>query len=60
VTDSAGETDERGAIPRIKIRIESLSDLVFGLALSIGSLVLISNGVPTPFELLSNVLIFSG
>ncbi|MDA4129532.1 MAG: hypothetical protein OK457_02065 [Thaumarchaeota archaeon] len=30
-------------MPKIKIRVESLSDMVFGLALSIGSLVLISN-----------------
>jgi len=33
-------------IPPIKVRLESLSDLVFGLALSIGSLSLILN-IPT-------------
>ena len=35
------ENDLAAPNPRIKIRIETLSDLVFGLALSIGSLVLI-------------------
>jgi hypothetical protein len=44
--------------PRIKIRIESLSDMVFGLALSIGSLTLIGNLLPDPIHLLMNILIF--
>ncbi|MDA4136862.1 MAG: hypothetical protein OK449_07720 [Thaumarchaeota archaeon] len=34
-------SEEPVGIPRIKVRMESLSDIVFGLALSIGSLVLI-------------------
>ena len=33
--------------PRLKVRIESLSDLVFGLALSIGSLTLIGRSLPS-------------
>src|SRR5579872_2989514 len=33
-------------MPRIKIRIESLSDMVFGLALSLGSFILITNVQP--------------
>jgi hypothetical protein len=40
--------EEEVGIPRIKVRIEGLSDIVFGLTLSIGSLVLISNLPPTP------------
>ena len=46
-------------IPRIKIRIESLSDLVFGLALSIGSLELIGGKPPqNGFDLALNVGLF--
>jgi hypothetical protein len=36
----------RSSYRRIKPRIENLSDLVFGLALSIGTLTLIAN-IPT-------------
>ncbi|MGA2664524.1 MAG: TMEM175 family protein [Nitrososphaerales archaeon] len=45
-------------IPRIKVRIEGLSDIVFGLALSIGSLVLIGNLPQTPYGLGSDILLF--
>ncbi len=44
--------------PRIKIRIESLSDLVFGLALSIGSLVLIGKMPANGTDLATNVVLF--
>jgi uncharacterized membrane protein len=48
----------RDAAPPIKIRIEALSDLVFGLALSIGSIILVGN-IPTDGSALGvNVLIF--
>jgi hypothetical protein len=43
---------------RTKIRIESLSDLVFGLALSIGSLILVGKGVQSAEDLVVNVLLF--
>jgi hypothetical protein len=46
------------ASPKIKLRIESLSDLVFGLALSLGSLVLISKPTQTPSDLVSGVMLF--
>lgn len=46
------------AVPRIKIRIESLSDLVFGLALSIGSLELIARTPQNSVELATNVGLF--
>ena len=44
--------------PRIKVRIESLSDLVFGLALSIGSLFLISKVPQSGQDLGLNILLF--
>jgi uncharacterized membrane protein len=45
--------------PRIKIRIESLSDLVFGLALSIGSLELLARTPQTPEDLATSVALFA-
>ena len=39
---------ESSTVPKIKLRIENLSDLVFGLALSIGSIVLISKPAANP------------
>lgn len=42
----------------IRIRIESLSDLVFGLALSIGSLVLIGRVPQSGQDLAINILLF--
>jgi uncharacterized membrane protein len=42
-----------------KIRIESLSDLIFGLALSIGSLVLISRIPTSPSQLTTDVVQFA-
>lgn len=44
--------------PRIKIRIESLSDLVFGLALSIGSIILVGSVPQDGVALATNVLYF--
>src|ERR1700722_908550 len=44
--------------PKIKIRIESLSDLVFGLALSIGSLVLLSKPALSLNDVVINVVEF--
>jgi uncharacterized membrane protein len=45
-----------GTIPRS--RIETLSDLVFGLALSIGALALISKPPSTPADIRSDILSF--
>ncbi|MDA4116965.1 MAG: TMEM175 family protein [Thaumarchaeota archaeon] len=45
-------------ITRIKIRIESLSDLVFGLALSIGSIILVGKLPQNGQDLAVNVLLF--
>ena len=44
--------------PRIKIRIESLSDLIFGLALSIGSLEFLSNPAQNATTLVINIAFF--
>ncbi len=43
---------------RTKLRIENLSDLVFGLALSIGSIILISKLPQTPYALVSGIALF--
>jgi uncharacterized membrane protein len=53
---SASEKIE--SFPRIKIRIESLSDLVFGLALSIGSLELIARTPQDPTSLAVSIALF--
>ncbi len=45
-------------LPRIKIRIEQLSDLVFGLALSIGSLELIARIPADPAGLAVSIGLF--
>jgi len=50
--------EEPVVVDRIKVRIEGLSDIVFGLALSIGSLVLISNLPQTPDALGDDILLF--
>jgi hypothetical protein len=50
--------DPSALSPRIRIRIESLSDLVFGLALSIGSLILVGRLPQSGQELGVNVLLF--
>jgi uncharacterized membrane protein len=58
---SVGSADDGGLAaqtPRTKIRVESLSDLVFGLALSIGSLILVDRGVQSAESLEVNVLLF--
>ena len=52
------EGSESSAIPRIRVRIESLSDLVFGLALSFGSLILIGSQPRNGTDLVVNVFIF--
>jgi uncharacterized membrane protein len=44
--------------PKIRNRIENLSDLVFGLALSIGSIALISKLPQTPTDLVTSVVNF--
>jgi uncharacterized membrane protein len=57
----AAADEEKGSAapaPRIKIRIESLSDLVFGLALSIGSLTLIGRAPQSGYDLGVNVALF--
>jgi uncharacterized membrane protein len=46
------------SVARIRLRIENLSDLVFGLALSIGSIVLISKLPQTPTDLLTGIALF--
>jgi uncharacterized membrane protein len=51
-------SEEKAGIPRIKVRIESLSDIVFGLAISIGSLALIGNLPQTPQDLGADILLF--
>jgi uncharacterized membrane protein len=58
---AAREDDGTGfgaSAPQIKVRIESLSDLVFGLALSIGSLFLVNRVPQTSQDLEVNVLLF--
>jgi uncharacterized membrane protein len=52
------ENDSPASVPRIRIRIESLSDLVFGLALSIGSLILIGKVPQSGQDLATNILLF--
>lgn len=52
------ENGSPASVPRIRIRIESLSDLVFGLALSIGSLILIGKSPKSGQELATNILLF--
>ena len=51
-------SEDPAGIPKIKVRIEGLSDIVFGLALSIGSLVLIANLPPTSAIFASDILLF--
>jgi uncharacterized membrane protein len=49
----------RNNVPLIpRIRIETLSDLVFGLALSIGALTLVGKSPATPADLQSEILSF--
>src|SRR5579864_6928371 len=54
--------EETGSVsapsPRIKVRIESLSDLIFGLALSIGSLFLVGKVPQSGQDLVDSVLLF--
>jgi uncharacterized membrane protein len=52
----SSESDLAG--PRTKLRIENLSDLVFGLALSIGSIILISKLPLSPGDLISSIGLF--
>jgi uncharacterized membrane protein len=52
---------ETGTQTRPKPRIDSLTDLIFGLALSIGAITLIGNvaGIKTPNDLTNDVVIFA-
>jgi hypothetical protein len=50
--------DNSAPSPRIRIKIESLSDLVFGLALSIGSLILVGRVPQSGQDLGVNILLF--
>src|SRR5713101_9205266 len=52
------EDDSAAPLLRTKIRIESLSDLVFGLALSIGCVFLIGRVPQTGQDLAANILLF--
>src|SRR5215472_3657003 len=52
-------SDKGQSFPRIKIRTEQLSDLVFGLALSIGSLELLARTPQTPSDLATSVALFA-
>jgi len=54
----AADGDPAGLSPRIRVRIESLSDLVFGLALSIGSIILVGKVPASGQDIASNVLLF--
>ena len=45
-------------MPRIRVRIETLSDLIFGLALSIGSIALVQHIPQAPADLYSDVVEF--
>ena len=56
---SAENAQEFSTAPRINIRVESLSDLVFGLALSIGSLELLAKTPQTPEDLATSVGLFA-
>ena len=49
---------EYSTSPKIRVRIESLSDLVFGLALSIGSLTLIGKLPQTAQDLATDIVLF--
>jgi hypothetical protein len=58
---AASDDEKKGSAapaPRIKVRIESLSDLVFGLALSIGSIILVGKQPQTGQDIAANVLLF--
>jgi len=55
-TKHEGQGSEAPA--RIRIRIESLSDLVFGLALSIGSIILVGRAPQSGQDIAVNVLLF--
>jgi hypothetical protein len=52
------EKASANAPPRIRVRIESLSDLVFGLALSIGSIILVGKQPQTGQDIAVNVALF--
>ncbi len=46
------------SIPQLKTRIETLSDLVFGLALSIGSIALVQHIPQAPADLTTDIVQF--
>ena len=51
-------SDHEATSPKSKLRIENLSDLVFGLALSIGSIILISKLPQSPNDLVTSIVQF--
>src|SRR5215471_6222373 len=51
-------TPEEAIPPRIRVRIETISDLVFGLALSIGSIALVQRIPQTPGDMVGDVAEF--
>lgn len=53
------ESDKAQPSPKIKVRIEALSDLVFGLALSIGSLELLAKAPQTSTDLETSIALFA-
>ena len=52
-------TQEFSTVPQINIRVESLSDLVFGLALSIGALELLARVPQSPSDLAKSIGLFA-
>jgi uncharacterized membrane protein len=56
---SEENTQEFSAVPRINLRVESLSDLVFGLALSIGALELLARVPQSPSDLAKSIGLFA-
>lgn len=55
---SDGPVGQEGTKVRMRIAPESFSDIIFGLALSIGSLVLIQNQIRTWSDFVSNIFVF--
>ncbi|MCI4371451.1 MAG: DUF1211 domain-containing protein [Thermoplasmata archaeon] len=56
---AADPSEPNGPGLKSKLRIESLSDLVFGLALSLGAFVLISKPTATPDDLIQGIALFA-
>lgn len=60
MSDSKGASQEVGTKPRPRARIESLSDMIFGLALSIGAISLVGSigNITTTYILLRDITTF--